>query len=270
MGEILDINIYHLAVGFLILLLPIGIVTYFKIAIQKSIIIAAVRMVAQLLLIAFYLEWIFEMNNAFINSAWVLIMIVVGSSTAIKRIGLNFRYFLLPFLLSSFTSVLIIDTFFLGFVLRLDYVFDARYFIPITGMVLGNSMNHNIVGLSTYFGKLKSNSELYYFLLTNGGTQKRALLPFIGEALKKGLNPLIANMSVIGLISLPGMMTGQILGGSSPEVAIKYQILIMLAIFTGCTINMCLSILISNLYIFDSFGCLKKDIGNVKIKKGKH
>jgi putative ABC transport system permease protein len=87
-----------------------------------------------------------------------------------------------------------------------------------------------------------------------------ALRPFIGESIKSGLNPLIGTMSVIGLISLPGMMTGQILGGSSPVIAIKYQIMIMLAIFAGCTINLFLSIILSNRFIFDVYGKLKMDM----------
>jgi putative ABC transport system permease protein len=138
-------------------------------------------------------------------------------------------------------------------VIRLDYVFDARYFIPISGMILGNALNHNIVGISNYFERLEKEQDLYYFLLINGSSKKRALEPFISSSIRKGLNPLIATMSVIGLISLPGMMTGQILGGSSPVVAIKYQILIMLAVFIGSTVNLMISIVLSNRKIFDSF-----------------
>jgi putative ABC transport system permease protein len=187
-------------------------------------------------------------------------MISVGVHTSISRVGLNWRYFLIPLFIAGLTSVIIIDAFFLGLILKLDYFFDARYFVPITGMVLGNSLNHNIVGLSSYFKGLSEKSDLYYFLLTNTSNPKLALRPFVGESIKSGLNPLIGTMSVIGLISLPGMMTGQILGGSSPVIAIKYQIMIMLAIFAGCSINLFLSIIFSNQFIFDGYGRLKKNM----------
>ena len=101
---------------------------------------------------------------------------------------------------------------------------------------------------------------MYYFLLTNTGNEKESIRPFIATAIKQGLNPLIATMSVIGLISLPGMMTGQILGGSSPVIAIKYQIMIMLAIFAGCTINLVMSIIIANSFIFDNYGRIRESI----------
>lgn len=156
--------------------------------------------------------------------------------------------------------MVIIDAFFLGIVVKPAYFFDARYFIPITGMVLGNSLNHNIVGLSTYFKSLTEKKELYFFLLTNTKDNKFCLRPFITEAIMRGLNPMVANMTVVGLISIPGMMTGQLLGGIDPVAAVKYQIMIMLAMFTGSTLNLFLSILFSNRFIFDKYQRLKKEV----------
>ncbi len=260
MSNITDINTIDLALGFLVMVIPVSFFLYFKIKMVQSVLIALVRMAVQLSLIAFYLEWIFEQNNALYNSLWVFVMILVGIGTSIRRIGLNWRYFVAPLFLAAMTSVIIIDSFFLGWIIKLDYFFDARYFIPITGMVLGNSLNHNIVGLSTYFVGLSEKRELYYFLLTNTADTKLSIRPFIEDAVKRGLNPLIATMTVIGLISLPGMMTGQILGGSSPAVAIRYQIMIMLAIFTGCTINLFLSILFSNRFVFDKYNRFKDNV----------
>jgi len=260
MREIIDIGIGSLAFGFLLMIIPIIGFIYFKVKIVKETVIALIRMVLQLSLLAFYLEYIFEWNNVWINIIWVCVMILVGVFTTIKRAGLTYRFFILPFAISGFISVLILDAFFLGFIIHLDYVFDARYFIPISGMVLGNALNHNIVGISNYFNRLNKEQDLYYFLLVNGNSKKNSLEPFIRSAIKSGLNPLIATMSVIGLISLPGMMTGQILGGSSPVVAIKYQILIMLAIFVGCSINLMLSILLANRFAFDSFSRIKSNL----------
>lgn len=260
MRSIIDIHIIDLGLGFLILIIPIFLFLYFRVGVVKDTVISVARMIIQLMLVAAYLEWIFDKNSAWINVLWVLIMIFVGVMTTIKRVNLSWRYFIFPFFIAGLTSVLIIDTFFLGFVIKLDYVFDARYFIPITGMILGNSINHNVVGLNSYFNGLFEKSEMYYFLLTNTGNEKLTLRPFIANAIKLGMNPLIATMSVIGLISLPGMMTGQILGGSSPIIAIKYQIMIMLAIFAGCTINLVVSIIISNIFVFDAYGRFRESV----------
>ncbi len=260
MKDLLDIRLLDLFFALFIVIIPIGWLIYFKIKNVKSILIALVRMIIQLTLVGIYLEWIFKINNAVINSLWVIFMIMVGIQSSVKRIGLNWKFFVFPFLISSLTTIVIVDVFFLGFIIKLDYFFDARYFIPITGIILGSSLKHNIVGLTTYYGGLMEKEDLYCFILTNTANQKLALRPFIANAVKKGLNPLIANISVMGLISLPGMMTGQILAGSSPFVAIKYQILIILATFTGCSVNLFLSILFSNRYIFDDYQKLKEVI----------
>lgn len=254
MNNISDISLIELLLSVAILLIPLSFLWLFRVPIITSTLISIVRMAVQLSLVALYLEWVFDLNNAWINTAWVLIMVLVGVITTIRRASLNLKLFLLPLSIAGLTSIIIVDAFFLGLIIQLEYVFDARYFIPITGMILGNALNHNIVGLSTYTKDLTEKRDLYEFLLTNTSNIRIALRPFIREALLKALNPLVASMSVIGLISLPGMMTGQILGGSSPSIAIKYQIMIMLAIFAGCSINLILSIFLSNQFIFDAYG----------------
>lgn len=260
MENISDISVLGIILSPIIILIPIAGLWYFKTGLIRSTLISIVRMFIQLTLVAVYLEFIFNLNSPVINCLWVLIMIGVGVTTTINRSGLKLRYFILPLFIAVSISLVIIDSFFLGFIIKLDNVFDARYFIPISGMILGNSMNHNIVGLNAYFDNLVSNKNLYYYLLINSNSKIAAISPFIKDAIQKGINPLIAYMSVIGLISLPGMMTGQILGGSSPVTAIKYQIMIMLAIFTGCSINLILSIIFSNRFAFDKYDRLRSDI----------
>ncbi len=257
MKEITDINIWDLVLALATLSLPMFIFLYYKIKLVKDLIVSMIRMVLQLMLVAVYLEWIFNLNNAWINTLWVLVMLIVSAGTLIYRVKLNWKIFFIPFILAGVFTMLFIDTFFIGLIIRPEYFFDARYLVPISGMVLGNSLNHNVVGLSTFFDGLTEKKELYYFVLTNSGSRQNAVKPFIREAIIKSLNPLLATMSVIGLISLPGMMTGQILGGSSPAIAIKYQIMIMVAILVGSALMLTLSIWFSKMVIFDDYGNLK-------------
>ena len=242
------------------LLIPIGFFLYFKVNLIKSTLISVLRMSIQLLIVGFYLESIFRINSAVINSLWVLAMVVVGVYTTINRAKLKFKFFIFPLIFALLTSIIIINVFFFEVVLRMDNYFDARYFIPVSGMILGNAMNYNIMSLNTYFEGLIKDENLYYFILVNSGDSKLALRPFIKSAMSKALNPLIGTMMVMGIISLPGMMTGQILGGSMPTTAITYQILIAVAIFSAGTLNLALSIIFSNRYVFDKFGRLNRGI----------
>lgn len=255
-----DISWIDLGIGYLLIIIPIVVFNYFGTRMVKSTLIAIGRMTIQLFLVGLYLQYIFDLNNVWVNLLWVTAMIVIASFTVIKRSGLNRKLFQVPILLSMLLSVLVIDIYFLGAVVKLDFLFDARYFIPITGMLIGNCLSNNIIALNTFYKNLNREQMQYRFAIANGATKSEALRSFVADALKKSLNPTIATTAVIGLISLPGMMTGQILGGSNPSVAIKYQIMIMITILVSSLITVILSILISNRFVFDSMDMPIKDI----------
>ena len=202
-----DISWWDLAIGYLLIIIPVLIFKYYQTGMIKATLIAIVRMTVQLFLVGLYLQYIFDLNNAWINIAWVLVMIVIASFTVIKRSGLNRKLFQIPILLAMLASVFLIDLYFLGVVVKLDYLFEARYFIPITGMLIGNCLSNNIVALSTFYKNLDRDQTQYRYAIANGATRSEALRGFIAEALRKSLNPTIATTAVVGLISLPGMMT---------------------------------------------------------------
>lgn len=253
MKEAVDISYLSLFAGYSLLIIPVAILWYYKTGLIKDTIIAVIRMTVQLLLVGAYLEYIFKINSYLINLAWVLIMAFIAAYTIIKRSNLSYRLFFIPVLLSGIISIAITDAFFLGFIVNIESVFDARYFIPITGMLLGNTIRTVIIALDAYYGNIKKQQNFYRWHLANGASRKEALQPFMKDALRKAFNPVIATTAIMGLISLPGMMTGQILGGSSPNVAIKYQIMLMITIFSSGIMNVFITIILSNRFTFDKF-----------------
>jgi putative ABC transport system permease protein len=262
MNSAADITWPDLALGFALLVIPFIVLWYYKTGLLKPAIISILRMTVQLLFIGLYLEYVFLLNNMWINLGWVFIMVIIATITTVKNSELYLRNYLLPVFISLVFSLVAVDAYFLGLVIKLDNLFDAIYLIPITGMLLGNCIRTNILGLSTYYKKLQKEKTLYRYALANGATQREALIPYMKEALKTSFSPSIATMAVVGLISLPGMMTGQILGGSSPVVAIKYQIMLMITIFVSSVMTVVLTIFISNKFIFDSYNNLKMKIIN--------
>ena len=260
MKEVLDINYLRLLSGYGLLVLPFFVFWYYKTGLIKDSAIAIIRMTIQLLLTGVYLEYIFKLNNTLLNITWVFLMTFLATFTVIKRSELSFKLFFLPVLLSGIISISITDVYFLGFVVKLDNIFDARYFIPITGMLLGNTVRTIIIALNSYYGNILNKNNLYKWHLANGASKEEALKPFKSEALKRAFNPVIAGTAIVGLISLPGMMTGQILGGSSPNVAIKYQIMLMITVFSSSVMSVTLTIIMSDLFVFDKFNNIKKNI----------
>lgn len=255
-----DISLLSLALCLLLLAIPLGLSRYLRLGIARSILLSAARMGIQLFLMGIYLTWLFQLDNSLVNIAWMLVMVTAAAFTVIKNSDLNRKLFLLPVFASLLLSVAGMITYFNVAVLSLDRLFSAKYFLVIGGMLMGNSLRGNIIGLSGFYRELKQNRERYLYSLAAGATVFEAALPYIRHGLSSALRPTIGTMATMGLVFLPGMMTGQILGGSSPLTAIRYQIAIMVTIFTLAGITVTLSILFSIRSSFDTFGLLKKDV----------
>ena len=154
-----------------------------------------------------------------------------------------------------FCSICIIDVYFLGIIIKLDHLFEARYFVPVSGMILGNMLSANVIALNAFYGSLDRERQLYFYLLANGATRGEATAPFMREALIKSFNPTICIDGCHGVGCFTGdYRTGQILGGSSPNVAIKYQIMLMITIFSSSLISVLLTLWAAKRRSFDSWG----------------
>jgi putative ABC transport system permease protein len=255
-----DIGILPLILGFLLILFPIAISYFLKVKLIKPMIIGAIRMGIQLLLIGFFLEYLFELNSWLVNILWLLVMIVVASLAMISNSELKIKYFFFPVLLALGISTFLMVIFFNTAILKLDNIFDARYLIALGGMILGNSLKGNIVALSSFYGSLKKQKNEYEYLLCLGASRLEALLPFFRNSFKSAINPFIASMATYGIVSLPGMMTGQILGGTDPLLSVKYQIVIVTAIFAVNVVSIVFSFLLTYPKSIDGFGVLRKGI----------
>ena len=251
MGTI-DISYLSLLTGLLLLIIPVFYLWKFKTGLLKATLIGTARMIVQLFLIGMYLKYLFLWNNFL----WVIIMIFVAGQTALSRTGLKRKILLIPISVGFLCSVVLVGMYFIGIVLQLDNVFSAQYFIPIFGILMGNMLSSNVIALNTYYSGLKREEQLYCYLLGNGATRQEAQAPFIRQAIIKAFSPLIANIAVMGLVALPGTMIGQILGGSSPNVAIKYQMMIMVITFTASMLSLMITISLASRKSFDAYGRL--------------
>lgn len=253
----MDITILGLVAGLLLLAIPLYAFHRFGAPLIKSTLVAATRMVVQLLLIALYLKYLFEWNSWWINLLWAVVMVLVAAFTAQRRTKLKMSVVLLPICIGFFSAALVVGLYFLVIVLRLGNPFDARYFIPIMGILMGNMLGVNFLGLSTYYEGLRRETSLFKYLLGNGATHIEAVTPFVRQALQKAFTPCIVNMAVIGIISLPDTMTGQILGGSMPGIAVKYQIMIVIITFSSSMLSFIISLALADKKSFDSLGRMK-------------
>ncbi len=254
----MDIEWGRMILGYLILALPLTILSVTGVGMVRTVLIGVVRMTVQLLLVGYYLGVIFYWNNPWVNLTWLLVMILVASGAVTGRSELPYKKTFLPVSVSLIAGVGIIAGYLLAVVLSLPDPADARHVIPVSGMIIGNVLNHNIVGLRTFYREIEKQSEIYKYYLASGATRNEAVFSFRAEAIKTAVSPSVATLSNMGLVSLPGMMTGQILGGSDPMTAVKYQILIMISIHSATVFGLYLAVRFTAASMFDSYGNLNR------------
>jgi putative ABC transport system permease protein len=259
MGAV-DVSTSGLIMAYLLLLIPLGIILWQRVPLVGSLLIAAVRMTLQLLLVGLYLQVVFELDNPWLNGLWVLVMIGVADVSIIRGCGLKIRVFALPLAPALLLGTAVPMLWFVGAVLRRPDMLEAQYIIPVGGMILGNCLRANIVGIRSFYQAIRRDEKAFQLMLAQGATLREAIRPYLSESFQAAVSPTIATMMAIGLVSLPGMMTGVIMGGNDPMLAIKYQIGIMIAIFTGTAITMPTAILLTLRRSFSPYGVLRSCI----------
>lgn len=215
----------------------------FKTELAKDFFISLVKMSFQLLIAGYLLIYIFRFNLFYLTTLMYLFMCIAASRIIYKKSRVKTKS-IFPFALVIIATVdFVIIIGFLIFISKPNPFFDARYFIPIAGMILGNSMNSTVLALNYYYDRLVKDKKIIEAYLSCGATIFESSKFLFKDAIRVAILPALANMSGIGIVSLPGMMTGQILSGINPLIAVKYQIAIMIAINSGITyVSICLLI----------------------------
>ena len=223
-----------LLVAALLVLLSAGASLALNLRVHSQLLWAAGRMVVQLLLVGLVLRLVFRAESPLATVAIVLLMIgAAAREVAVRpserlRGWANYRIGAVVVGASSVATVALA----LLTAIRPSPWFDPRYAIPLMGIVLGSVLNSASLGLDSFFGGLVSGRAGIEARLALGATIHEAFAELTRNSIRRGLIPLINQMSAAGIITLPGIMTGQLLAGMDPMEAVKYQIL-LLFLLTG-------------------------------------
>jgi len=213
--EVQSIPLPNLALAFIPALAMVGVMFYWSMRAGNAL-YAMVRMLGQLLLIGYFLTYIFESEQAWVVLFVLGIMVVASSWIALSNV-IDQRKHLFLF---SLVSILLAGGITLGIVsagvLQLDPWYQPRFLIPLAGMIFANSMNSVSLCAERLSAELRRGDDWVTARTT---------------ALQAGMIPMVNSLFAVGLVSLPGMMTGQILSGVSPLIAVRYQIMVMCMIF---------------------------------------
>jgi len=229
MQDIVVLNIGQFALIYLLLIVIILIMKKCKIKQTKLLFVASVRMTVQLVLAGLILTYIFENPHPVFTVIYILLMTGFAIHMVFKRNpGLNRRFQVVTGASLSIAGIAVVS-FFIVVIVGVN-LFEPRYTIPISGMIIGNAMTGVSLGLKTFHENIRLGRTQIEALVHMGVTPKRILNPFVNKAIETALLPTLNTMLGMGIISLPGMMTGQILSGTMPMTAILYQIAIIISI----------------------------------------
>ena len=251
--NIISLSPFDLSMAAVLVVVLAFISLILKLGIASSIVIAAIRTVVQLLLIGLVLKTLF----AYVDLLWVallsIFMLLLAGREVMarqqRRFGGLWGYGLgtLSMFISSFT----LTVYALIVIVGTDPWYTPQYAIPLLGMMLGNTMT----GVSLALDKLTTTAwqqrAVIEARLILGQDWRTAIGDITRDSVRVGMIPMINAMAAAGIVSLPGMMTGQILSGTEPMEAVKYQILIMFLITAGTGFSAMLATWIGARHLFD-------------------
>jgi putative ABC transport system permease protein len=225
----MDIDLAVLMLTATVVIIPLFISYRQHLGMEKDILWSTLRGSVQLLLMGYLIAWIFSIETGWLLAGLLLLIITIASRTASKR-G---KWLKKPFAI-AFISIFLGEAVSLSVWQIFDVVpFQARYILPMSGMIIGNVMVITGLSFERLFREFQQTKDQVMGKLALGATIRQASQDLIETTVKAALIPSIDSFKTIGVVHLPGMMTGMIIAGTSPIIAVKYQIVILLSLMAS-------------------------------------
>ena len=251
--NVISLSVIDLSLAALLILLLAFLSIILKLDLASRIVIAAIRTVLQLLLIGLVLKVLFEQINLLWIAALSIVMLLIAGREVMarqqRRFGGLWGYGLGT--LSMFISSFALTIYALIVIVGTEPWYTPQYAIPLLGMMLGNTMTGVSLSLDNLTSSAWRQRSVIEARLILGQDWRMAIGDIIRDSVRIGMIPMINAMAAAGIVSLPGMMTGQILSGTEPMEAVKYQILIMFLITAGTGFSAILATWIGARHLFD-------------------
>ncbi|MEK4701377.1 iron export ABC transporter permease subunit FetB [Solibacillus sp. FSL R7-0668] len=222
-----------LSLTLLFVFIPLILSKTLKLGLERDTIIATIRSVIQLLAVGYLLNFIFNSESTLYMLLMITLMIFAATMNARKK-GENIPGITWKIALTLLSVEIVIMSVLLGLQIMPA---TPNFIIPISGMMIGNSMVLSILFLNRFKAEIEANEEMIELILSLGGTPKQAVHKQLMDAIKASMIPTIESQKTIGLVQLPGIMSGQIIGGANPIEAVQFQILIIFALLTCATLS---------------------------------
>ncbi|MEX1311028.1 MAG: iron export ABC transporter permease subunit FetB [Candidatus Sulfomarinibacteraceae bacterium] len=259
MSSLIELGPIQIAVATL-LVVAAGVVSFaLRLGIERRLAVAAVRTVIQLGLLGLILERVFSLRHPVVIVGILLLMTVFAAREAAGRTSRVYRGIIIDAWLAMAVSGFAVGGVVTQVVVGVDPWYEPRYVIPLIGMILGNSLTGIALGLDRFLDHLSARHAEVELRIAFGATRREALAAPLRDAVRTGMVPIINSMAAAGIVSLPGMMTGQILAGSPPLQAVAYQIVVMFMIAAAVAGGAMLVVLLAGRHFMGADAVLRLD-----------
>lgn len=236
-NSLIHLDLLQLVYAYALILLSISLARFRQIGQERQMLWASLRMVVQLLAVGYLLQLVFTVRSPLM----VILILLTMTGFSLQIIGSRIRQRMPGFYRIMGSSIIIgcgsVTFYFCLLVVGYTPWYDPRYLIPLAGMIIGNSMNGASLAAERLAAEMRERRDELETALCLGATARQAAEPILRTAYKAALIPTINTMAATGIVALPGMMTGQILSGTAPMLAVRYQIAIMCAITAAVAIT---------------------------------
>ena len=221
---------WQLVIAAMLILVNVAISVWLRLGLARTLLVASARMVVQLLLVGFILQSVFELKTPLPVLGIGLVMSALAGIAAVHRTKRRFAGVYWDSVLTVLGAAFLVTGAAVLGILDVSPWYEPQYTIPLLGMVLGNILSGVSLGLDRFMEGVVRDANIIESDLALGATRWEAAHPLLNDSLRTGMIPTINSMMVMGVVSLPGMMTGQLLAGAAPTDAVRYQIVIMFMI----------------------------------------
>lgn len=198
-----------------------------RLELGQKILVSSLRAAVQLSLVGLVLQRVFQTQSIWVSAGVLALMISVGSYTAYSRIQNRYPGLWLDCFLSIGMNSLVVLFYGMAWGVGSSSGYSPHEVIPLAGMLVGNSLSGITISLDQFTSQLRSRKDEVESWLSHGATRWEAVQELVRESMRIGLTPILSSMSVAGIVSLPGALTGQLLAGEDPSKAVQNQILIL-------------------------------------------
>jgi putative ABC transport system permease protein len=259
MKELIELGPLQLGIATL-LIVAAGVVSLtLRLGVEKRLGVATLRTVIQLGLLGLILERVFAIRNPWLVVGLLVLMTVFAAREAVSRASRRYRGILADAWLTMAATCFLVGGIVTQFVVGVEPWYDPQYVIPLLGMILGNSLTGISLCLDRFMDHLETRSAEVELRIAFGATRREALAAPLKDAVRTGMIPIINSMAAAGIVSLPGMMTGQILAGSPPMQAVAYQIVVMFMIAAAVALGAMLVVVLAGRHFMGVDATLRLD-----------